>query len=157
MVKDIYKKSRNHFWMIEGASIKISNPDSMGVYKLEKFKLWPRMKNLTLKTKILDRFQKLRVLPNRLYVSFNSSKNILTFLIFYIWIVRKKYFYDDFISGRRGGLKETHFKSKNASGQRRNSSWTNDRIRNNFNPKKFLRTQPIIIIIVNIFNLIIIL
>ena len=94
-----------------------------------------------LKTKILDRFQKLRVLPNRLYVSFNSSKNILTFLIFYIWIVRKKYFYDDFISGRRGGLKETHFKSKNASGQRRNSSWTNDRIRNNFNPKKFLRTQ----------------
>ena len=127
MVKDINKKSRNHFWMIEGASIKISNPDSMGVYKLEKFKL--------------DRFQKLRVLPNRLYVSFNSSKNILTFLIFYIWIVRKKYFYDDFISGRRGGLKETHFKSKNASGQRRNSSWTNDRIRNNFNPKKFLRTQ----------------
>ena len=133
MVKDINKKSRNHFWMIEGASIKISNPDSMGVYKLEKFKLWPRMKNLTLKTKILDRFQKLRVLPNRLYVSFNSSKNILTFSHFFSFV------------------------SKNASGQRRNSSWTNDRIRNNFNPKKFLRTQPIIIIIVNIFNLIIIL
>ena len=55
--------------MIEGASIKISNPDSMGVYKLEKFKL--------------DRFQKLRVLPNRLYVSFNSSKNILTFSHFF--------------------------------------------------------------------------
>ena len=138
MVKDIYKKSRNHFWMIEGASIKISNPDSMGVYKLEKFKLWPRMKNLTLKTKILDCFQKLRVLPNRLYVSFNSSKNILTFSHFlFIWIVRKNIFMMISFVGRRRGLKETHFKSKNASGQRRNSSWTNDRIRNNFNPKNF--------------------
>ena len=85
-------------------NLKSSNSDP-------EWKIWPQ------KTKILDRFQKLRVLPNRLYVSFNSSKNILTFSHFF------------------------SFESKNASGQRRNSSWTNDRIRNNFNPKKFLRTQ----------------